>query len=44
MHIMSRYGCKMIDKKAIDTMGIQSIVLMENAAYELHNIFCKRHR
>lgn len=35
MYIMSRDGCKMIDKKAIDTIGIPSIVLMENAANEV---------
>lgn len=35
MYIMTRDGCKMIDQKAIDTIGIPSIVLMENAASEV---------
>lgn len=35
MYIMSRNGCRMIDKKVIDTIGIPSIVLMENAASEV---------
>lgn len=35
MYIMSRNGCKMIDKKAIEIIGIPSIILMENAANEV---------
>ncbi|MBC5626990.1 NAD(P)H-hydrate dehydratase [Clostridium sp. NSJ-49] len=35
MYVMSRDGCKMIDKKAIEIVGIPSIVLMENAANEV---------
>ena len=35
MYIMSRNGCKMIDKKTIEIVGIPSIVLMENAANEV---------
>lgn len=35
MYVMSRNGCRMIDKKAIEIVGIPSIVLMENAANEV---------
>lgn len=35
MYIMSRDGCKMIDQKAIEIIGIPSIILMENAANEV---------
>ena len=36
MYIMSRESCREIDKKAIELIGIPSIVLMENAANEVY--------
>lgn len=36
MYIMTRDGCRNMDKRAIDTMGIPSIILMENAANEVY--------
>ncbi|MFU7516572.1 NAD(P)H-hydrate dehydratase [Clostridium sp. HCS.1] len=35
MEIMSREGCKALDKYTIDEIGIPSLVLMENAANEV---------
>ena len=35
MYIMGKKECKTMDKKAIDEVGIPSIVLMENAANEV---------
>ncbi|MCF0149487.1 MAG: bifunctional ADP-dependent NAD(P)H-hydrate dehydratase/NAD(P)H-hydrate epimerase, partial [Clostridium sp.] len=35
MEIMSRDGCKALDKYTIDEVGIPSLVLMENAANEV---------
>ena len=32
MEVMSRNGCKKLDKYTIDEVGIPSLVLMENAA------------
>lgn len=37
MEVMSRNGCKAIDKYTIDEIGISSLVLMENAANEVAN-------
>lgn len=36
MYIMSRESCKEIDKRTIESIGIPSIVLMENAATEVY--------
>lgn len=35
MYVMSRNGCRIVDQKAIEIVGIPSIVLMENAANEV---------
>ncbi len=35
MEIMSREGCKALDKYTIDEIGIPSVILMENAANEV---------
>lgn len=35
MYVMSRDGCRIVDKKAIEIVGIPSIVLMENAANQV---------
>ena len=37
MEVMSREGCKALDKYTIDEVGIPSLVLMENAASEIFN-------
>ncbi len=37
MEVLSREGCKLLDKYAIDEIGIPSLVLMENAANEVTN-------